>query len=74
MTELREACFQFNLPVEPELLEQLMGTCDGNKDGQIDYLEFSTFLNWKDKMASEYAVKKANHRPPSPTIIDEEEP
>ncbi|XP_071100743.1 EF-hand domain-containing family member B-like [Haliotis cracherodii] len=57
MVELRDACFQFNLPVEPELLEQLMDTCDVNRDGQIDYVEFCNFLNWKDKMDSGFGEK-----------------
>ncbi|XP_071791853.1 EF-hand domain-containing family member B-like [Asterias amurensis] len=48
--ELRSCCGQFNLPIEPELLEQLILYCDNNKDGYIDYAEFANFLNWKDKM------------------------
>lgn len=52
IADLREVCIQFNLPVEPELLEQVLDYCDANKDGYIDYLEFSNFLNWKDKMPS----------------------
>lgn len=50
--DLREACLQYHLPVEPELLEQLLYYCDSNRDGFIDYLEFANFLNWKDKMKS----------------------
>ena len=50
--ELREVCIRFNLPAEPELLEQLMDYCDSDKDGQINYLEFANFLNWKDKLPS----------------------
>lgn len=52
MNDLREACIQFHLPVEPELLCQLMDCCDTDKDGQINYLDFANFLNWKDKMPS----------------------
>ena len=52
MAGLRESCLKFHLPVEPELLEQLMDICDVNRDGFIDYVEFANFLNWKDKMAS----------------------
>ena len=29
-----------------------MDYCDQDRDGQISYLEFSNFLNWKDKMPS----------------------
>ena len=52
MKELRDVCLQFNLPVQRELLEQLLEVCDRNGDKQIDYVEFANFLNWKDKMAS----------------------
>lgn len=47
---MREVCIQFNLPVEPELLESLLSYCDVDGDGQINYEEFANFLNWKDKM------------------------
>ena len=50
MNDLQEACIQFHLPVEPELLCQLMDYCDSDKDGKINYLDFANFLNWKDKM------------------------
>ncbi|XP_022098378.1 EF-hand domain-containing family member B-like isoform X2 [Acanthaster planci] len=48
--ELRSCCSQFSLPIEPELLEQLIDYCDSNQDGYIDHTEFANFLNWKDKM------------------------
>ncbi len=50
--ELRQVCQQFNLPAEPELIEQVMDYCDQDKDGQINYQEFANFLNWKDKLPS----------------------
>ncbi|VDI52398.1 Hypothetical predicted protein [Mytilus galloprovincialis] len=52
INDLREVCIQYHLPLEPELLEQLLDSCDANRDGAIDYVEFSNFLNWKDKMKS----------------------
>ncbi|XP_041374542.1 EF-hand domain-containing family member B-like [Gigantopelta aegis] len=52
LEDLREACIQFQLPAEPELLEQLVDTCDVDRDGLINYIEFCNFLNWKDKMPS----------------------
>ncbi|XP_783931.2 EF-hand domain-containing family member B [Strongylocentrotus purpuratus] len=50
INELRLCCDQFSLPIEPELLEQLILYCDANTNGCIDYFEFANFLNWKDKM------------------------
>lgn len=32
-----------------ELLEALLSYCDVDKDGTIDYQEFSNFLNWKEE-------------------------
>jgi len=52
INELREICLQFNLPVQNEILEMLLECCDVNNDQKIDYVEFSNFLNWKDKMPS----------------------
>ncbi|ESO84516.1 hypothetical protein LOTGIDRAFT_131996, partial [Lottia gigantea] len=54
---LREVCVEFHLPLEPEMLEQVFDFCDANRDGKIDYIEFSNFLNWKDKMESGFADK-----------------
>ena len=55
---LREACVQFNLPVEPELLVQLLDCCDVNRDGLVDYTEFANFLNWKDKFPEQFPPDK----------------
>ena len=52
ISELRDCIVELNLPIQRELLESLLLYCDINNDGQIDYLEFSNFLNWKDKMPS----------------------
>ncbi|NXU49963.1 EFHB protein, partial [Turnix velox] len=49
--DLRKTCYQLNLNVDDELLDSLFDYCDLDKDGQINYLEFANFLNWKDKMA-----------------------
>lgn len=49
--DLRKSCFQLNLNLDDELLDALFDCCDLDKDGLINYLEFTNFLNWKDKMA-----------------------
>ncbi|XP_067907555.1 EF-hand domain-containing family member B [Heterodontus francisci] len=48
--ELRDVCIQFNLNLEPKLIDQLIEYCDIEGDGTINFLEFANFLNWKDKM------------------------
>ncbi|XP_032187929.1 EF-hand domain-containing family member B isoform X3 [Mustela erminea] len=48
--ELREACEQASLHLDEKLLDQLFDYCDVDNDGQINYLEFANFLNWKDRM------------------------
>ncbi|XP_067854869.1 EF-hand domain-containing family member B [Heptranchias perlo] len=48
--ELREVCIQFNLDLEPKLIDELIEYCDVEGDGTINFLEFANFLNWKDKM------------------------
>ncbi|KAL1258646.1 hypothetical protein QQF64_009223 [Cirrhinus molitorella] len=48
--DLKKVCHQFNMIVSEPVLDDLMDYCDVNKDGLIDFMEFSNFLNWKDKM------------------------
>ncbi|KAI2654882.1 EF-hand domain-containing family member B [Labeo rohita] len=48
--DLKEVCHQFNMIVSEPVLDDLMEYCDVDKDGLIDFMEFSNFLNWKDKM------------------------
>lgn len=57
INELREICVQFNLPIDNQMLEALFDYCDVDHDGLIDYVEFSNFLNWKDKLPSGIRVK-----------------
>lgn len=45
---MREICMKFNLPIERELMEELIYYCDANNDGVIDYNEFANFLNWQE--------------------------
>ncbi|XP_078092130.1 EF-hand domain-containing family member B isoform X2 [Mustelus asterias] len=48
--ELCDVCMQFNLKLDPKLIDQLIEYCDIEGDGTINFLEFANFLNWKDKM------------------------
>ncbi|XP_010772350.1 EF-hand domain-containing family member B [Notothenia coriiceps] len=48
--DLQAVCHQFHLDVSRQVLDALMDYCDTDKDGLINFLEFSNFLNWKDKM------------------------
>ncbi|XP_030605225.1 EF-hand domain-containing family member B [Archocentrus centrarchus] len=48
--DLRAVCHQFQLNVSEPVLDDLMDSCDTDKDGLINFLEFANFLNWKDKM------------------------
>lgn len=48
--DLKDVCHQFNMIISDPVLDELMDYCDVDKDGQIDFMEFSNFLNWKDKM------------------------
>ncbi|XP_067303887.1 EF-hand domain-containing family member B isoform X2 [Pseudorasbora parva] len=48
--DLKDVCHQFNMIVSDPVLDELMDYCDADKDGLIDFMEFSNFLNWKDKM------------------------
>uniref|UniRef100_H2ZUK0 EF-hand domain family member B n=2 Tax=Latimeria chalumnae TaxID=7897 RepID=H2ZUK0_LATCH len=51
--ELQRIISQFNLYLNPQLLETLIDYCDMDKDGMIDYVEFINILNWKNKLTPE---------------------
>ncbi|XP_059364811.1 EF-hand domain-containing family member B-like [Carassius carassius] len=48
--DLKEVCHQFNMIISDPVLDDLMDYCDVDNNGLIDFMEFSNFLNWKDKM------------------------
>ncbi|XP_069769318.1 EF-hand domain-containing family member B isoform X2 [Narcine bancroftii] len=48
--ELQDVCLQFNLNLNPRLMDELFDYCDLEGVGSINFLEFANFLNWKDKM------------------------
>ncbi|XP_065834963.1 EF-hand domain-containing family member B-like [Oscarella lobularis] len=50
--ELRQVCVQFKLPVDDEMIRLVMDWCDADGDGQIDYDEFVSFLNWHQPIPS----------------------
>lgn len=65
MDDLREACRKFDLPIDVWLLEQVFDYCDVDRDGQINYLEFANFLNWKEKLPSGFADVPIKPKPPT---------
>ncbi|XP_060936848.1 EF-hand domain-containing family member B [Limanda limanda] len=48
--DLLAVCRQFHLDVDVSVVDDLIDYCDTDKDGHINFLEFSNFLNWKDRM------------------------
>ncbi|XP_078284009.1 EF-hand domain-containing family member B [Rhinoraja longicauda] len=48
--ELRDVLLQFNLKLDPKIIDELFDYCDLEGVGAINFLEFANFLNWKDKM------------------------
>ncbi|XP_020496091.1 EF-hand domain-containing family member B [Labrus bergylta] len=48
--DLQAVCSQFQLGVSEPVIDDLMDYCDLDRDGQINFLEFANFLNWKDTM------------------------
>ena len=51
--DLRQVCFQYNVPVDDDMLKLLIEWCDLNQDGQINYTEFANFLNWHHNLPTE---------------------
>ncbi|NXY89752.1 EFHB protein, partial [Alcedo cyanopectus] len=56
--DLQKSFFQLNIDVDEELLDSLFDCCDWDKDGLINYLEFTKFLNWKDRTVTEEFEEK----------------
>lgn len=52
LSDLRNVCIKYRLPVDTEILEKVLDYCDADCDGMISYLEFANFLNWKEKLPS----------------------
>ncbi|KAK3735039.1 hypothetical protein RRG08_001829 [Elysia crispata] len=50
LSDLRNVCIKYRLPVDLDILDKVLDYCDADKDGMINYLEFANFLNWKEKM------------------------
>ena len=48
--ELKETCALTGFPVANDLLELIYKEYDDDKDGAINFLEFSNFLCYKDSM------------------------
>ena len=73
--ELRDICFQFGLPLDYHQLELLMGYCDSERQGYIDYVRFSNFLNWKDKLPTGFQIvtieeEPSGAEPPTKVLFD----
>ena len=57
--------------MQNELLELLVKSCDKNNDNKIDYVEFSNFLNWKDKMPTGLSIKENENEDYEKKLIEE---
>nr|XP_061789354.1 EF-hand domain-containing family member B-like [Nerophis lumbriciformis] len=51
--DLREVCHHFKVEASDAVLDDVLDHCDTNGDGFIDFLDFSNFLNFKEKMPLE---------------------
>ncbi|XP_072009751.1 EF-hand domain-containing family member B isoform X1 [Engystomops pustulosus] len=65
--DLKKACDQFGLNLDPVILDSLIQHCDVDKDGLINFIEFANFLNWKDKMS----IGDPGHLNPEDLILEE---
>ncbi|OCT75848.1 hypothetical protein XELAEV_18031035mg [Xenopus laevis] len=51
--ELKSACDQFGLDLHTDLFEFILQYCEVDTNGLINFIDFITFINWKDKMTVE---------------------
>lgn len=45
--ELRSVCFEYNVPVSPEMLDELFHSVDPTGKGKVDFSTFSKFFDWR---------------------------
>ncbi|KAL4646869.1 EF-hand domain-containing family member B isoform X1 [Arapaima gigas] len=67
--DLHSVCLQFSLDLNTPVLDSLVELCDASKDGQINFTEFTDFLNWKKEVPPvllEQIRTKAHERSSSP--------
>lgn len=48
--DVQRVCDEFGLDVSRKTLEGLMEFCDVDSDGIVDFVEFSNYLTWKEKL------------------------
>lgn len=48
--DVQRVCDEFGLDVSRHTLEGLMEFCDVDSDGIVDFVEFSNYLTWKEKL------------------------
>ena len=53
--EIRETCFQFNMPLTPEMLEMLIRWCTGGAG--VVYSDLVTLINWKIPLEQQFVDK-----------------
>lgn len=50
LSDLQQVCHEFHLDSSEKVLQQLLDDCDLDRDGGLNFLEFSNFLCWKELM------------------------
>lgn len=53
--EIRETCFQFNMPLTPEMLEMIIRWCTG--EAGVVYSDLVTLINWKISLEQDFVDK-----------------
>ena len=56
--DLGAVCLEYGVRAGEAVLDDLMSTCDADRDGVLDFLEFANFLNWKQKMPISHAEQR----------------
>ena len=49
--ELRAVCFEYNIPVNGELIDKLFESASPEKNGKIDFETFSKYFDWRSQDA-----------------------
>lgn len=71
--EVRQLMFQFRVPLEPEMIELLLGWCDDN--GCINLVNMVALINWQEEVTRELDTimsgRVGDNRSPAAVVLQD---
>ena len=72
--QVKQLLFLFQVPVEPEMVELLLGWCDHNEDG-INLVNMIALMNWQQEVTCELDTimsgREGDNRSPTAVVLED---